>query len=286
MLFLVWLFSASLYADPGDTTWVQTYTWEAQDNPATAYDSPGRRWFEFPSGEDTTYRKILMYHRLKCFENGTAGNLGFPCGEWDYLSYNYLFDHTGMLDSTALSHPQFLLNDADFEEASLILDPVGGPPADTVYQMLQVNHHSFEDDATVWSSLAGQPANDVLSTTLQDQVRHQWMWTEAELDSLGWSVGDSAWRLSLPRAGNLSASSVSRMTLRVRWTSTESLQGMVTAGWTTLADGPIAVGDMAWAWDVDFAMPWVREENMNLLLDLALDGVDVSKWKWPESSGL
>lgn len=275
LLFLVWLSSASIFADPGDTTWVQTYTWEAQDNPATAYDSPGRRWFQFPSGEDTTYRKILMYHRLKCFENGTAGNLGFPCGEWDYLSYNYLFDHTGMLDSTALSHPEFLLNDADFEEASLVLDPVGGPPADTVYQMLQVNHHSFGDDATVWSSLAGQPANDVLSTTLQDQVRHQWMWTEAELDSLGWSVGDSAWRLSLPRAGNLSASSVSRLTLRARWTSTESLQGVVRTGWTTLADGPVAVGDMAWAWDVDFAMPWVREENMNLLLDLALDGVDV-----------
>ena len=62
-------------ADPGDTTWVSTFTWEAQNNPATAYDSPGRRWFQFPSWEDTTYRKILMYHRLKCFENGTAGNL-------------------------------------------------------------------------------------------------------------------------------------------------------------------------------------------------------------------
>ena len=59
--------STAATADPGDTTWVQTYTWEAQDNPATAYDSPGRRWFEFPSG-DTTYRKILMYHRLKCLK--------------------------------------------------------------------------------------------------------------------------------------------------------------------------------------------------------------------------
>ncbi|MEY3009670.1 MAG: hypothetical protein RLZZ314_312, partial [Bacteroidota bacterium] len=46
--------------DPGDTLWVQTFTWEAQDNPATAYDSPGRRWFQFPTWEDTTYRKILM----------------------------------------------------------------------------------------------------------------------------------------------------------------------------------------------------------------------------------
>ena len=60
-----------------------------------------------------------MYHRLKCFEDGTAGNLGYPCGEWDYLTYNYLFDHTGLYDSTALTHPVHLINDADFEEASL-----------------------------------------------------------------------------------------------------------------------------------------------------------------------
>ena len=33
----------------GDTTWVQTYTWGEQNNPETAYDSPGRRWFEFPA---------------------------------------------------------------------------------------------------------------------------------------------------------------------------------------------------------------------------------------------
>ena len=132
---MLMVLSLSAFGDPGDTTWVQTYTWEAQDNPATAYESPGRRWFNFPSGEDTTYRKILMYHRLKCFENGTAGNLGFPCGEWDYLTYNHLFDHTGELDSTALFHPLYLVNDEDFETADLILAPEGGIPHDTVLQL-------------------------------------------------------------------------------------------------------------------------------------------------------
>ena len=80
------------FADPGDTLVVQTYTFEEQNNPDQAYDNPGRRWFEFPSA-DQSYQKILMYYTLKCFEDGTAGNLGFPCGEWDYLTYNYLFDH-------------------------------------------------------------------------------------------------------------------------------------------------------------------------------------------------
>ena len=123
--FLLMLMS-SVQADPGDTTWVSTFTWEAQDNPATAYDSPGRRWFQFPSWEDTTYRKVLMYHRLKCFENGTAGKLGYPCGEWDYLSYDWLFDYTGLLDSTAQMHPLYLLNDASFDGSMLILYSVVG----------------------------------------------------------------------------------------------------------------------------------------------------------------
>ena len=96
-----------------DTTTVQTYTFDAQNNPATAYDSPGRRWFEFPASDNgVEYGKVLMEYTLKCFEDGTAGNLGYACGEWDYLSYTYLFDHTGLLDSTALQHPFQLLADA------------------------------------------------------------------------------------------------------------------------------------------------------------------------------
>ena len=270
----------SSQADPGDTTWVQTYTWEAQNNPATAYDSPGRRWFDFPSQEDTTYRKILMYHRLKCFGKRHR-QLGFPCGEWDYLTYNYLFDHTGLYDSTALSHPQYLLNDASFEEASLILQPEGGAPVDTVWRMLSTTSHEFVEGSTTWSQLAGVPMNDLANTTLEDQTRHQWLWSAAELDSLGWAVGDTAWRMSLPRAGNLGASSVDRATLRVRWTATTALGGIVTTGWTTLADGPLAVGDMAWSWDVDFGQPLTREADMNLMVDVALDGVNVA-----EGSGL
>ncbi|MGB1384724.1 MAG: LamG-like jellyroll fold domain-containing protein [Flavobacteriales bacterium] len=273
LFFLILLASVEAQGDPGDTTWVQTFTWEAQDNPATAYDSPGRRWFQFPSGEDTTYRKILMYHRLKCFENGTAGNLGYPCGEWDYLTYNWLFDHTGMYDSTALTHPQYLLNDASFDAATLILNPEGGQPADTIIRVLQTAHHEFVGGSDTWSELQGEPSTELLSSALGDGVRHQWLWTADELDALGWENGNVAWRMSLPRAGNLSAASVARATLRARWTTATALDGIVTSGWLTLVDGPVAANDMQWAWELDFVQALTREEGMNLLLDLSLDGV-------------
>ncbi len=114
-MFLQFTHSNPSWGQAGDTTVVQTFTFDAQNNPQTAYDSPGRRWFDFPaSNNGKTYQKILMLHTLKCFSDGTAGGLGYPCGEWDYLTYNYLFENTGNLDSNLLSHPHYLLNNQNF----------------------------------------------------------------------------------------------------------------------------------------------------------------------------
>jgi len=74
---LTCIVQTEMHAQGADTTWVQSFTWEEQNNPQTAYDSPGRRWFDFPSSDnDSTYQKVLMYYTLKCFEDGTAGGLG------------------------------------------------------------------------------------------------------------------------------------------------------------------------------------------------------------------
>ncbi|MFN0032118.1 MAG: T9SS type A sorting domain-containing protein, partial [Flavobacteriales bacterium] len=118
--FIALLCTITAFAQDGDTTIIQTFTHAAQNNPTTAYESPGRRWFNFPPADNgVDYQKILMYYNLKCFEDGTAGNLGFPCGEWDYLTYTYLFQHTGLLDSLLATHPTYLINNQDFDAAAL-----------------------------------------------------------------------------------------------------------------------------------------------------------------------
>ncbi|MFK7756891.1 MAG: LamG-like jellyroll fold domain-containing protein [Flavobacteriales bacterium] len=120
---LAFLAPLALLADPGDTTIVQTYTFEAQNNPDANYDSPGRRTFDFPEDDGTSYQKILMYYTLKCFEDGTAGGLGFDCGEWDYTTHTFLYEHTGELDSSAQSHPLFLVNNVEFDSTLLSSTP-------------------------------------------------------------------------------------------------------------------------------------------------------------------
>ncbi|NQX92214.1 MAG: hypothetical protein HRT74_08865, partial [Flavobacteriales bacterium] len=174
-----------ILADPGDTLVVQTYTFEEQNNPNTAYDHPGRRWFTFPDG-DTQYQKILMYHTLKCFDDGTAGNLGFPCGEWDYLSYNYLFDYTGVMDSTALDHPKYLVDNQDFESVQYYTDPQfatfglalnGGE--DGAFELIE--EYTLGGNSTV--------SEEILALENQ-RGRSQFVYSAQELMDAGMEMGD------------------------------------------------------------------------------------------------
>lgn len=179
-------FILSALADPGDTTVVQTFTFEAQLQQPGDYKSPGRQWFEFPEDDGTTYQKILMYHTLKCFDGGlTAGNLGFPCGEWDYLTYTYLFDHTGELDSTLQNHPLYLLNQEGFEEESLSTDPAFNI---TRYVFQEVQQWEGENLNT---SLAPEADGDLYSAinTAIPRSRSQFVYEADELLNAGLSAG-------------------------------------------------------------------------------------------------
>src|SRR6187402_1774597 len=82
-----------------DTTWVQTYTFDSLWT--------RRAKFYFPTANEQ-YRKILIYFTIKCY--GTvSGDGNFPCGEWDGIWPNNIFDHRGKLDSTAKSGYDFLV---------------------------------------------------------------------------------------------------------------------------------------------------------------------------------
>jgi len=84
-----------------DTTWVQTFTF---DSIATR-----RANFEFPESlNDKRFEKVLMYYKLKCSPLTPWDQ--YACGEWDYLTYTRVFDHTGLFDSTAVNGNQYLAN--------------------------------------------------------------------------------------------------------------------------------------------------------------------------------
>jgi len=73
-----------------DTVTVRTFSFTTpRDKGGNMKDST----FIFPKPDQ--YRKVLMYYTLKC-----NPKLSPACGQWDYLTYTYLYQHTGIMDST------------------------------------------------------------------------------------------------------------------------------------------------------------------------------------------
>src|SRR5687768_17504993 len=84
-----------------DTTWVQTYTFDTIVS--------RRAEFQFPASLDTKrFEKVLMYYKLKCSPLTTWDN--YNCGEWDYLAYTRIFEHTGIMDSVQVDGKKFKVN--------------------------------------------------------------------------------------------------------------------------------------------------------------------------------
>ena len=246
-----------------DTTTVQTYTFDAQNNSETAYDSPGRRWFNFPPSDNgMDYGKVIMEYTLKCFEDGTAGNLGYACGEWDYLSYTYLFDHTGLLDSTALQHPLQLLADAPFDTASVL--PYSEGVQDSIWFPAAL---TVADE--VLSETAVQPgALDGAAPFLEPGVskRMQFLWTAEELAPLGAGSID---RLFLAMSG---APEARRMDVKWGLTTDTALVGFL-----DLPNTAYQYGLSSWqsgdslSIRLSPSIEWDGEQN--LVLEFAVDDV-------------
>lgn len=245
-----------------DTTWVQTYTWEEQNNPETAYDSPGRKWFTFPEG-DQDYRKILMYYNLKCFEDGTAGDLGFACGEWDYLSYTYLFDHTGLMDSTAGEHPKYLVDNLDFEFANLTSTPV----FDYLQQPTFMGS-SLEEGNTI---TVGENETILDNALHEGQIyRTQILYTAEELLAAGVTSGDIT-GVNFDISVNVNYEQLRKISLLN--TSSEELSDFedgdfqVVYNWfeNNQAGNPI---------DINFSEPFVWDGTSNLLINIEGKQID------------
>ncbi len=242
----------------GDTTWVSTYTWEAQNNPETNYDSPGKRWFQFPeSNNEVEYRKVLMYHKLKCFDQGTAGGLGYACGEWDYLTYNYLFDHTGLLDSAIYTHPYFKINNQTFVTDSLIFNPTSGIPHDTYvaeYSKINLNIvgeiHASENPISEQVTELTSAAN---ARRLTFEISAQ------ELSEMGVIPGTPVKRIGW----NVEAFQSELLTLRVK-------QGE--GAWQQVYSCPVETTDFLVLDLGGSELIWDSESELHF--DLLLDGVD------------
>jgi hypothetical protein len=90
--FAILIFASEFKSFAQDTVTVQTFTYQ------DIYKRRGL--FVFPP-KDESFRKILMLYNLKC--DPLTPHDKYNCGEWDYLTYNLVYQKTGQYDSTKLS---------------------------------------------------------------------------------------------------------------------------------------------------------------------------------------
>ncbi len=208
-----------LYAQE-DTTIVQTLTFS---------DITKRRgWYEFPD-DSKTYRKILMLYTLKC-DNATTQDQ-FPCGEWDYLTYNNIFDHTGQLDSNELTHPYFLMGTQAPDSVELVFDPVYD-----YYQKTQPNRTVLETISEESYSVGSSNTLDTppLGTNLETQ-RVQYLWLASELSNAGLTAGNiDQLQLDLIDLGD----QLNNFTIRMKHTSVDELSDFDDDGLQTVFLNP------------------------------------------------
>ncbi len=179
LLIFTCIINLNLIAGPGDTTIVQTLT----------FDSTGRSYmFNFPIDTGQTYEKILMQYTMRC-KDGLISTQAAPndhgCGEWDYSCNTYITDssYTDSLKATAPSHVITGFSGTTFDYTT--------QPTFTYYsynqQNVVYNSTTSETTATVGTgtSLLSNPFG-----TSSKVSKSQYLFTSTELTSAGLTAGD------------------------------------------------------------------------------------------------
>lgn len=167
-----------------DTITVQTFT----------FGSPQDAWFVFPP-DTVNFEKILMQYTLKC---NPAQNPA--CGEWDYQTYTYLYNYTGLTDSSIIHQPVFKVNGAEADSIAFSYMPTFQNFGDWQYFQVysdttQLLTYNIGNDNIVNSSMAGGIFPVACSF---------FVWKTPELLTAGLTPGNiSGLRLNVSVAGSL-----------------------------------------------------------------------------------
>lgn len=144
ILTFVLFFASALSILAQDVVEVQTFTFE---------DITKRRGiFTFPDNDDT-YRKILLFYTLKCDPRTTRDQ--FNCGEWDYLTYSIVHQHTGVMDSNETTHPLYMVGKISPDTIKYSEEPIYSN-YQSEHKLISIDNVISEEEFTI-----GNPDSDL-----------------------------------------------------------------------------------------------------------------------------
>ncbi len=141
-----------------------------------------RGWFNFPT-DTTTWEKILMEYTIKC-DAATIAD-GFACGEWDFTTFTNVYNHTELLDSNILVHPEYIINGENPDEFFIHTNPVFDTYQSYQYSTV-LNSASNEVEYDLGN---GDESASYIIPSSTNSSKAQFILTEEELSSAGLSAG-------------------------------------------------------------------------------------------------
>lgn len=237
------------YAKAQDTTWVQTFTFDTIQT--------RRANFQFPASLDNQrFEKVLMYYKLRCSPLTTWDQ--YNCGEWDYLTYTRIFDHTGVMDSVRHDGMHYRVNTLSPATTSYNTTPTFDQRWKQVQNRLA--------DVTNNYAIAGTAASPMaLVNTGSNGHTMQWIVSATELSAAGATTGDlQAMQFSFLNA----LSSLQNVKIRLKATSLTTFTAWETTGFTTVFDNALS-GITAGTQSVNFASPFFWDGTSNLVIEFS-----------------
>ncbi|MBR9974283.1 MAG: hypothetical protein KFF77_01760 [Bacteroidetes bacterium] len=254
-------YSAAL-AGPGDTLVVQTFTKDSKVNPG--WLAPKEGWFDFPTA-DREWERVLLYYKLKCDPSQNPA-----CGEWDYLTYIRLFEHTGRYDSTQATHPNFIVFGQTPDSLAYMQSPSWR------YVPRLEKRIVYEDTTALSETAIGSGAIPLAMAPVSHDrdFRSYMIWTSDELAAAGLKAeGITALRF---QTGDVDGG-LHRLTVRLRrftgsgWDTAIPLRDV---GFVTVFDGAINLAPDSWN-TIHFTQPFTYWSG-GILAEFSVDRIDGS----------
>jgi len=197
---LLFLLSLNVFAENGDTIVVQTFT----------FGSPQNAWFVFPS-DTVRFEKILMKYTLKCNSAQSPA-----CGEWDYLTYTYLYKNSGKIDSTLIHQPIFTVNGTRPDSISYVATPSYS------YKTLWQYHITHTNTTSLTTATIGteSTSSNFPFGSEKPVSRCQYLWKASEMTTAGITAGNiTGLQFYLQTLGG----SMRNLTIRMKHVTLDSL---------------------------------------------------------------
>lgn len=236
---------------PGDTIVVQTFT----------FGSPQDAWFMFPP-DTLQYEKIIMKYTLKC---NPAQNPA--CGEWDYLTNTYVYEHTGLPDSSIMIQPMLTVNGSTPDSIAYSNSPTYTYNSFYQYFIVHTSTTSLGTD-TIGMGLTSMTAPFAAA---QPVSRGQFLWKAGEMISAGMTAGDIT---GMQFFVNMTGGSMRNLTIRMRTTTLDSLTNatFVNSGFTTVYTQNTQFANNGWN-SLQFTSAFNWDGISNVIIEITYDNL-------------